>query len=172
MTGSSAAATAALDPLNDAQVLNMDQQRKLFRPETPECDSLGEFAAGLVNFGVPHERVVEMVDMISDLLKLNAEEGYLQGEAAAVLDRVRCEMHAAGVRSAITVTAVAKAISPHLKVLRNPGAFDGVAYYQASCAIKRLCERHAPEDLLMPNLANHIGPTGFKFFAKLVEAHS
>lgn len=145
---------------------NLRQARLLFNPDR-EVNSIFELAAALLRPHDPAEIAATLAKLAREAYASNASEGELWLEIAGEM-----EAHLACIRSMpaserITAKSTADALRAPLDVLVRPDKYDGIAYYQACCAVRDVIRRVPRDELLQPAVENHLGGRKYRKLAEL-----
>lgn len=155
----------ALDDLLGAQAENARQERLLFNPDT-EVNSLVEHVLDLRRYGVPKDRLRQILADLREVLISNGREREGERTAAGVLDDLLRSMHAGGMRSQIRVHELSRALRP---LLAREGA--GVQPHAALAHrdILRLAETYGTEKLLCAGLRWQLTPAQYTRLTELLQ---
>lgn len=155
-----------LMPALDARALNTDQALLIANP-SPEVDSLEEYVRSLD--GAVHQQVMTaLLGLCRRLADSNDEEGEIEREIAGTSERLAAQLYTTRGRSQpLGVRKVANQLRAPLNVLEKPREFDGIAYFQASCAVRVLIEQMPTDRLLSDWMRKELGRTKFELLVRL-----
>lgn len=156
-----------LDCALEARAENLEQTALLWDP-SPECDSLIEYIARLVALGADIGIMADLTALVRRIAESNEREGGHEQTIAGVLDRVTRELHVAGVRSALSAKAAARALRPALATIA--GQPDGPAFFRAACAVRDVADELDDSVLRGPGLRNALGAGRHDLLLSLIDA--
>lgn len=142
----SAEPQGALAHACEAIALNRAQHRALYNPSLA-VDSLAERLLALSGHGVPRPVIRALLRDVRTVLDLNTRERGAERRVTAALDALGS--------SELTVKALARALRPELRTLREDT--DGTRFALAAIRLREVCEQQTPERLRSQALRHELG---------------
>lgn len=161
----------------DAIALNQDQERRIFNP-SPEVDSLSERLAALRRHRVPAALVDAIAADVRALYHLNHQEGDMERIVAGHLDQLAAAQHAAEtcpadgtvVSRQLGVKSLARALSPHLRTLRDEGSAEDS--WAARRELRAIARRVTVAQLRSTTLRHELGANAHDALLSALEDES
>lgn len=109
---------------------------------------------------------------LADLFRLAVAQGHELRHVCGTADKLAAAEHNQGVRTALTVKAIARTARPALRVVASPGSHTWIQFFTASCRLRDLIEQVPAERLAAPSLRHELGAGPHNRLLELARAHA